>query len=77
MSGPGARHHQRRQQVLYDPQLSYGTGLFPDGRTDGDHILITPEQISTLAGAPFQAMKANYLIGIFVCLLKLQYCTVQ
>ena len=27
--------------------------------------------ISTLAGAPFQARKANYLIGVFVCLLKL------
>ena len=28
--------------------------------------------ISTLAGAPFQAMKANYLIGVFVCLLKIE-----
>ena len=29
-------------------------------------------QCSTLAGAPFQAMKANYLIGVFVCLLKIE-----
>ena len=28
--------------------------------------------ISTLAGAPFQARKANYLIGVFVCVLKLE-----
>ena len=34
-------------------------------------IFSTPQQISTLAGAPFQARKANYLIGVFVCLLKL------
>ena len=33
--GPSA---QAAGTVLYDPQLSYGTGLFPDGRTDGDHI---------------------------------------
>ena len=26
----------------------------------------------TVAGAPFQARKANYLIGVFVCLFKLQ-----
>ena len=32
---------------------------------------VTSICISTLAGAPFQARKANYLIGVFVCLLKL------
>ena len=34
--------------------------------------IFSGELISTLAGAPFQARKANYLIGVFVCLLKLE-----
>ena len=36
------------------------------------YFYFEPEHISTLAGAPFQAMKANYLIGVFVCLLKIE-----
>ena len=50
-------------------QYEYGTVAT---RTHSTYFHSRRLGISTLAGAPFQARKANYLIGVFVCLLKLE-----
>ena len=54
-------------QVQYCKECSSHSDIA--GKIQNMHPAI---QISTLAGAPFQAMKANYLIGVFVCLLKIE-----
>ena len=67
--------------IWYDTTRTRAGTVRPHGRAGSDPRLykdyseseiLRYSRISTLAGAPFQARKANYLIGVFVCLLKLE-----